>query len=142
MKQKAQQGFTLIELMIVVAIIGILASIAIPAYQDYIAKSQFTAGLAEITPFKTKVDVIINDDATATVDASAIGLVTPTSNCSPLAVSITDGAGTLTCTHIGTSSVSTKVTTLTRTAATGLWACTSGVDPKFTGKCTGTAATP
>jgi type IV pilus assembly protein PilA len=45
---KKQQGFTLIELMIVVAIIAILAAIALPAYQNYVAKSQSTSGLADI----------------------------------------------------------------------------------------------
>ncbi|MBR9876639.1 MAG: pilin [Vibrionaceae bacterium] len=55
-KQKKQQGFTLIELMIVVAVIGVLAAIAIPQYQNYVAKSELGAGLATITSVRTNVE--------------------------------------------------------------------------------------
>ena len=60
----AQKGFTLIELMIVVAIIGILAAIAIPQYQNYIAKSQVTRGVAELGALKTAIETCLNDGQT------------------------------------------------------------------------------
>lgn len=59
--KKVQQGFTLIELMIVVAIIGILAAIAIPAYQSYTDKSKFTEVVSATGPFKLAVDLCVQD---------------------------------------------------------------------------------
>ena len=55
MKQQAQKGFTLIELMIVVAIIGILAAIAIPAYQDYTCRAKMSEAVNAASPAKTAV---------------------------------------------------------------------------------------
>ena len=67
---KKQQGFTLIELMIVVAIIGILAAVALPAYQDYTARSRVTEGLA----LASEAKVIVQDNASAGTPAAAGGL--------------------------------------------------------------------
>ena len=75
MLKNAQKGFTLIELMIVVAIIGILAAIAIPQYQTYVAKSQVTRAIGESSTGKTTVEDCLNNGQ-ITVGA-AVG------NCNP-----------------------------------------------------------
>jgi type IV pilus assembly protein PilA len=66
MMQKAQSGFTLIELMIVVAIIGILAAIAIPSYQQYTKKAKFTEVIQATSAVKTAVEICANDLGTLT----------------------------------------------------------------------------
>ncbi|GAA0742926.1 pilin [Ideonella azotifigens] len=61
--KRVQQGFTLIELMIVVAIIGILAAVALPAYQDYITKGKWGSNLSDLEGLKTAIKTCLNDNA-------------------------------------------------------------------------------
>lgn len=78
-KRKVQQGFTLIELMIVVAIIGILAAIAIPAYQDYTIKAKVQEGPSLASPALTAVGVACSEGTLAsTTGNAALGLTTST----------------------------------------------------------------
>ena len=71
--KKIQQGFTLIELMIVVAIIGILASVAVPAYQDYVSKSKFQDVVSAASSIEKAISVCLNlnNGVTANCDTAA-----------------------------------------------------------------------
>ena len=73
MMKQVQKGFTLIELMIVVAIIGILAAIAIPAYQDYTIRAQASEGLAMASATKAAVAEYYADKGTWPADDGAAG---------------------------------------------------------------------
>jgi len=100
MKKQLQKGFTLIELMIVVAIIGILASIALPAYQDYITKSKWKGVVTEIGSVKLAVISCLQENANTAANCNTaaelanFGLVggLPTALTDAGAVTLADGS--------------------------------------------------
>ncbi|MGD9586080.1 MAG: pilin [Brachymonas sp.] len=144
--RKAQQGFTLIELMIVVAIIGILAAIAIPQYQTYVAKSQVARAMEETGALKTAYEDCLNNGQTA---AQACNMGATKSNIinftAPLLLG-TNGSestnsaalatnGTISATFAGNASSAltsnpAKTITWTRTAD-GSWTCRTTADAKY-----------
>ncbi|WP_411687467.1 pilin [Acinetobacter indicus] len=143
----AQKGFTLIELMIVVAIIGILAAIAIPAYQNYTAKSQVAAGLAEISPAKTNAEAKLAEGISDTITSAPNLGVQETTNRCDIEVSVAkNGVSTIQCKLKGTSSIDTKVIQWTRTedkpdGTIGAWTCKTDVATDFMPKTCKTGAT-
>nr|WP_321271711.1 type IVa pilus major pilin TapA [uncultured Tolumonas sp.] len=86
---KKQSGFTLIELMIVVAIVAILAAIALPAYQSYTQKARFTEVVSATGPFKTAIEVCVQTEASAGATTVPTTCATTGSNGIPSAAGAT-----------------------------------------------------
>lgn len=128
----AQRGFNLVELMVVLAVIGVLTAIALPMYSNYVAKSSHAAGIQELSPGKMQIEINLNEGIGSFTQPTDIGLPNSSNICSAITVTADaiTGEATLSCTLQGNMDILGAVITLKR-APDGLWSCESTANSKF-----------
>jgi type IV pilus assembly protein PilA len=136
MNHRKQQGFTLIELMIVVAIIGILAAIAIPAYQDYTIRAQVSEGMSLASGVRTAVSEFFQTDGNWPADNAAAGVAPAASISGNYVTGVAVGAGGLITATFGSDAnplIAGDTLTLQGADAGGSvsWTCGGSVDDKY-----------